>query len=227
MTALKIAENKITARCYENMKVGDLIVYSGYSIADKLIQWKTGSPYSHVAIVCDVNDSLRSFDRVLIIEASTSTQLNNFNGQAAVRGAQVHSLTEWIDAYKDQGEIWWLPLSTKLSTDEQARMQAWLSDIFDQQVQYSNLKTLLLGLNLTFGLNLQSPDKSCFFCSELVTRALQIAGVVNSFIDPTQQTPKDVANFSCVDRHSLKSLTSEDVVNFSCVKAQALTPLAL
>lgn len=227
MTALKIAENKITASCYENMKVGDLIVYSGYSIADKLIQWKTGSPYSHVAIVCDVNNSLRSFDRVLIIEASTSTRLNNFNGQAAVRGVQVHLLTEWIDAYKGQGEIWWLPLSTKLSTDGQARMQTWLSDIFDRQVQYSNLKTLLLGLNLTFGLKLRSSDLSSFFCSELVTRALQIAGVVNPIIDPTQQTPKDVANFSCVDRHSPKSLTPKDDVNLPYVEPHALIPLAL
>lgn len=226
MTALKIAENKTTAKCYENIKVGDLIVYSGYSIADKLIQWKTGSPYSHVAIVCDVNDSLRSFDRVLMIEASTSTRLNNFNGQAAIRGVQVHSLTEWIDAYKDQGEIWWLPLSTKLSTDGQARMQAWLSDIFDRQVHYSNRKTLLLGLNLTFGLKLQSSDLSCFFCSELVTRALQIAGVVNPFINSTQQTPKDVVHFSCVEHHSLKSLTPRDVVH-SHVEAHTLTPLAL
>lgn len=207
MYTLKIAENKIVEKYYKNIKVGDLIVYSGKTIMDKVVQWDTNSHYSHVSIVCDVDHSPRSTPRVLIIEISMSTKLNNVHGKKAIRGVQLHSLSEWIDAYKDQGEIWWLPLSTKLSAEGQARMQAWLKDVFKRQVPYSVSKTILAGLNQKLGLKFQ-PAINLFglFCSELVTKALQLAGAVDPFIHPSQQSPKDVVNFPCFAGQALKSL---------------------
>lgn len=44
------------------------------------------------------------------------------------------------------------------------------------------------------------PNYSTLFCSELVTRALQVAGVVDSQVDPTSQTPADVVGFSCFEK---------------------------
>jgi hypothetical protein len=35
------------------------------------------------------------------------------------------------------------------------------------------------------------------FCSELVTCALQLAGVVDETLNPSAQTPADVMEFSC------------------------------
>jgi hypothetical protein len=40
-------------------------------------------------------------------------------------------------------------------------------------------------------------DLSALFCSELVTAALQIADVVDPYINPSKQTPADVVNFPC------------------------------
>ena len=40
-------------------------------------------------------------------------------------------------------------------------------------------------------------DISNLFCSELVTKALQIAGIVDEHITPAEQTPADVVKFSC------------------------------
>ncbi len=74
-------------------------------------------------------------------------------------------------------------------------MQAWLQDIEAQQTPYDFWQVARAGLSI-LGLD-NTPDDTALFCSELVTRALQIAGVIDDLINAAEQVPADIVKFPC------------------------------
>ncbi len=55
------------------------------------------------------------------------------------------------------------------------------------------------GLDILDNVGLSNqPDFEALFCSELFTRALRIAQLVDPAINPSEQTPADVMQFSCL-----------------------------
>jgi hypothetical protein len=78
-------------------------------------------------------------------------------------------------------------------------MQTWLRQERAKQVKYDTIGAIEAGINLfdwVPGIQ-NEPDFSSLFCSELVTKALQVAGVVSETINPSNQTPADVTKFEC------------------------------
>ena len=182
---------------------GDVIAFAGKGLDAKIIQWFTLSPYSHVGIVLDTNSAETLQEDILIAESTTYTTVPNFNQQECVEGVQVHWLSHWIDVYKDCGRAWLFPLQEKPSPDRIAQMQAWLWHLYRSQTPFSCRKSVTAWFPQNQYINEEKkkklpPKESVgLFCSELVTEALQIAGIIDPALNSATQTPKDVMNLGC------------------------------
>lgn len=185
------------------MKPGDIIAFSGKNLGARLIRLGTKSCYSHLAIVLDVERERGG--RIAIAESTTFTSVLDFRNQKCSKGVQIHWLTNWLAAYKDDGQAWWLPLERPLTAENQTKMQAWLWKIETQKIKFSYQKALGAWLNKKGGSNWKNwQDSSTLFCSELVVKALQIAGVIEPHIDASVQTPKEAISLPCFqERHPL------------------------
>ena len=187
---------------FPNIKPGDVIAFSGNGLDAKIIQWFTGSPYSHTVIVLETERLNQQNRDILIAESTTYTTLRDFQSQQCSRGFQIHWLSHWIDSYRSCGEVWWVPLRQTLSSDRASQMQSWLWQLNNRSVPFAFLKSMQSGLakNKFFHpeIDLSSSNMAkSLFCSELVVRALQIAGVLDTRLNPAVQTPGDLMSFSC------------------------------
>ncbi|RMG10831.1 MAG: hypothetical protein D6728_09905 [Cyanobacteria bacterium J055] len=180
------------------IKTGDVIAFSGNEGLSKLIRWATGSMFSHVGIVLNSNLSGELGGSVLIVESTVETRVRDATNSDVIKGVQLHWLSKRILMY--DGGVWWVPLKQPLQPDGLAKMQSWLRQTNNQRVRYDYVQVMGAGLDMFEGLGISNRTSlSMLFCSELVTKALQTAGVVDSALNPSEQTPNDVVEFSCFD----------------------------
>lgn len=178
------------------MKTGDAIAFSGKAGFSNLIKWVTKSLYSHVGLVLTARLGGGFGPSVLIVESTTETDLTDVYNRQVIKGVQLHWLSKRIQMY--DGEVFWVPLKEPLPTEGKTQMEAWLRETHNQRVPYDSVQVMGAGLDLFDRLGLHNqPDFSKLFCSELVTRALQIASAIDFSINPSEQTPKNVVDFPC------------------------------
>jgi hypothetical protein len=180
------------------IKSGDVIAFSGKEGFSSLIKWATRSIYSHVGIVLEVEMGGGFGKSLLVVESTTSIGYTDADGKEVIKGVQINWLSKRLDMY--DGEVWLVPLKEKLAKDSLERMQTWLRQTNNKKLRYDSYQPLGSGLDLwdnVLGLT-NKADLSRLFCSELVTAALQVAGVLNNpEINASEQTPRDVVNFPC------------------------------
>ena len=182
------------------MKTGDVIGFSGNTGFSEVIKWGTGSMYSHVGIVLTASMGGGFGDSVLVVESTTETshQVASKEGQELIKGVQMNWLSKRALMY--DGAVWWFPLKDPLPPEGRSKMEAWLRETHSQRVTYDSIQVMGAGIKLWERLGLSGPeDLSRLFCSELVTKALRVAGVVDPEINPSRQTPANVVNFPCLD----------------------------
>lgn len=183
---------------YRNsMKTGDVIAFSGNGKISQIIKWKTASPYSHVGIVMDTLIERGIGKAVLMMESTAFFKQPDILNGKILNGVQLHFLSKKLETYN--GQAWWLPLKNLLPHYAAFNMQLWLRQERVKQVHYDVIGAIEAGVDLQEwipGFH-NEPDFSSLFCSELVTKALQVAGVINDNINPSKQTPADVVNFEC------------------------------
>ncbi|MCG3180569.1 MAG: hypothetical protein BIFFINMI_02931 [Phycisphaerae bacterium] len=192
------------------VRCGDVILLDGKGAAAGLIKRQTGSLYSHCGLACWVA-GVGGVDRprLMMIESTTLNDQPDVTGEIR-RGVQMHLLSQVAAAC--DGRMWWAPLRRPLADGDRHAMVRWLTQQHASAVPYDMLGALQAGLDwwerqplwlrvLTFPLawtRSRRPDLRRLFCSELVTRALQVAGRVDASVNPSEQTPADVAKFDCL-----------------------------
>ncbi|MGD1903317.1 MAG: hypothetical protein ACFB9N_13875 [Geitlerinemataceae cyanobacterium] len=176
------------------IKTGDVIAFSGNAGFSHFIRWATGSIYSHVGIVLNTDLGTGGDDSVLVIESRTDTKGRDAAGAQLVKGVQLHWLSKRILGF--DGAVWLFPLQRALDAEKQARMQSWLRQTNNQVIAYDAIQTLGAGLDMfdRVGLTFNDENLSTLFCSELVAKALQIAGLLDDNLNPSEFTPSDVVN---------------------------------
>lgn len=179
------------------IKTGDVIAFSGNSLVSKIIKWKTGSPYSHVGIVLDVNMGGAIGQSILFIESTILNNAADLKHLEFIKGVQMHFLSKRLESY--DGSAWWLPLQEELLPHQTHNIQSWLRQIHNEKVKYDAIQALGAGMDFFdwFPGIENEKDFSSLFCSELVTKALQVAGLIDDNINASEQTPADVAGFDC------------------------------
>jgi hypothetical protein len=175
--------------CHQ-IKVGDVLTFSGTDIPSGVVKLATQSPYVHVAIAHTVDPDAPPTQSILIAESHIDISLPSVGTGKRILGVQFQWLAHRLAHHP--GQVWWVPLKTPLTPLQIAEMQVWLQTIESQQIPYDFIQAIAAGVTRR-----NTADYSSLFCSELVTRALQIAGVVNETINPSQQVPADVMQFPC------------------------------
>jgi hypothetical protein len=180
------------------IKLGDVITFSGVDIPSTVVKVATRSEYVHVAIVLSVEPTHPSQDSILIAESHVDTSLPSLGTGKPILGAQVQWLSQRMAA--SPGPAWWVALKTPLSNAGMTRMQTWLRKIEQEQTPYDFVQAIEAGIDGFVSIGIDTPaDDTALFCSELVARALQIAGVLDECINPAQQTPAELMQFPCFE----------------------------
>ena len=177
------------------MKTGDVIIFSAADLPSTVVKVATRSQYVHAAIVLFTHQEQPSEGSVIIAESHVDTNLPSLGTGEKIMGAQ----HQWLEhRLKNEGQAWWVPLKAPLAKDQRLRLQHWLQEIEAQQVPYDFEQVAGAALDMCDNLGLENtPDDKALFCSELVTRALQIAGVIESHINAAEQVPADIVEFPC------------------------------
>lgn len=192
--------NQKSIESLHSFKPGDLIVFSGLKIDATLVRLFTGSSYSHTTIVLDNNLKGHPEQKVAIAESSSYSSLPDFRNRKCKPGVQIHYLETWLNAYRSYGKAWWVPLNKPLSSQARSNMQRWLWDLHERQVRYSCWKSIGAWLKVNrYLIDSDEQNIQQIFCSELVTQALQVAGVVDKSIISCEQTPQEAVTLSCFD----------------------------
>lgn len=154
------------------MRPGDVLAFGGQSWFSKGIKLITRSPVSHVASVLYHRRSVGD-PYYMVAESSTG-------------GVALRRLSKVIDTYK--GEVWWL----RLNDEARGRLDVGKMTDFLLSQEGKGYDDLQCWLQPT-GLNHEDFDK--FYCSELVSAALEAGGIVGT-INASETTPIEVCRWN-------------------------------
>lgn len=181
------------------MKTGDVIAFSGKGRISQIIKWKTKSQYSHVGMVLNTFMEGGIGQALMFIESTSLKSLPDAITNEVVKGVQIHFLSKRLESY--EGEAWWFPLKSPLNNSKSIEMQNWLRTKHSEKIPYDSFQAIGAGADLfdmILGIE-NEQDFASLFCSELVTKALQVGGVVPDVLNPSELTPQDVVRFDCFD----------------------------
>ena len=172
------------------MRPGDVIALGSKGHLSDLIKWGTRSNVSHVGIVFETHVN-GGDGRIVDIMESTTLYEDPETGKR-VAGVQRNRLSRRLKY--EEGEAWWLPLSdeARARLDVQAMTNFLLHH---DEKEYDMVQALQSGLDLGTMLGQAKEDFSSFFCSELVSAALEAGGVIKE-INASEVTPADMCMFN-------------------------------
>ena len=165
----------------DRLQPGDLIAFSGKGHFSNIIKWRTDSNVSHVGTVLHRYGSFDpSSRRVELIE---STSLDGKTGVIA------SSMSQRVETYA--GNMWWLPLHHVVRT---AFNETKFVEFMTRQLgkPYDFIQAIGSAMDTFDALFENDPDYSRFFCSELVAAGWLEAGVLETRVNPSEQTPIDL-----------------------------------
>jgi hypothetical protein len=198
------------------MKPGDVIAFGGKGHFSEIIKFATFSSVSHVGVILQTkipeDNTERFFNQII-----ESTSLNGFNG------VNVSRFSDRLDTY--EGELWWLPLKKEIRNNsfDQKKFYNFLFNQAKDRKPYDIPQALESAIdaldNLPFGIHgpaYNKEDFSKFFCSELVSAGLEIAGAVGS-VNASEVTPIDLCRWNIYEDsyYQLKGESSKRISRFN------------
>jgi hypothetical protein len=174
------------------IKPGDVIAFSGKDLPSGVVKLATQSKFVHVAIVI-----WRDVKNILIAESHVDVSLPSVGTGAKALGVQL----QWLDdrIAQQPAPIWWAALKKPLDETGLIKLRQWGQDVEHQQIPYDFVQAIGVGLEAMGIKQINQQDDRAYFCSELVTCALQLAGAVDQQLNPAQQTPANVMAFPCFE----------------------------
>ncbi|NMH59348.1 hypothetical protein [Alteromonas ponticola] len=187
----------VTQQSYKQIKdqiqPGDIIAFGGNAILSNWVKLTTQSQVTHVAMVLNqANDGDDTGCTCsYVIEAMLSLE---------TVGVAINKLCKRISEYN--GDIWWLPLSKEARHSFTANQQRFIDYMQLQQNKPYDLFQLFGATVDCFDrhpwlsrLTYNEEDTRRWFCSELVAKGLQMAGVIEG-VNGSEVTPIDICRFT-------------------------------
>lgn len=185
------------------IKVGDIIAFSGKDFFSEIIKFGTKSNVSHVGIIYQST----------IINSTSGDYYNLMIEAVAEDGVRIVNLSQRLEQSKDS-TIWWLPLRDTIRDDLKVeRMLNWL--LRTEHKPYDLPQAIASGLDLLDKLpggitrNIESFER--FFCSELIAGAFEEGKIINS-INASEVTPIDLCMFDLYKDEYYQLVGKEDSV---------------
>jgi hypothetical protein len=155
------------ARLRSQLRTGDLVLFSGRTLAARLVRWWTGSPWSHIGIVIRLPEYA---DTPLLWEATRANTVDDIHRGRRLDGVQLVALDAKLASYPGEVAVRRL-LGTEGNRERSLRIEGMLADWSDQpyrNIVKKQLEALWRGqghaaLHISRG----------GFCSELVAEVYQ------------------------------------------------------
>lgn len=166
-------------------KTGDLLLFSGYGSGSFMIKAWSWCPYSHCGMVIRNGNALYLWNANVDDSWIDAIQKKSLS----TGGTQLNDLEVCVRAY--DGAIFWRPLSVEIPP---SIINPILKDLSEKEFNHDYLdllgstQTPLGGFITRCRGHLPSHDDR-YFCSELVTRSYQLAGVLDASQCPLQSHP--------------------------------------
>ncbi len=176
-----------TYRKWRNqLKTGDIVLFSGKAGISRLIKWYTVSPWSHVGMVIKEP----SYDSVLIWESLSKSSLPDVQSGLIQPGVQLLALSERIKHYK--GQVALRQIAPELSQVQQDKLKQLRQELSGRPYEQSTLALIQAGSNRLFGKNEENLES--LFCSELIAEAYQCIDFLPESLASNKYSPKDFSS---------------------------------
>jgi len=182
----------------EQLRTGDLVLFSGKSAVSNIIKLFSGGKWSHVGMVLIVEE----FDRmVLLWESTTLSNIPDIESRAPTKGVQLVPLSQRIATY--EGEVTVRRLNKEISDGMHTKLSGARKELSRKPYERSQIELLKAAYEGIGGAS-SGEDLSSLFCSELVAEAYQAMGLLPEYpagLPSNEYTPIDFS-----DRRPLKLL---------------------
>ncbi len=172
-------------RARNQLKTGDILLFSGNGLFSRIIQLGTLSPWSHVGMVLNIAE----WDMVLCWESTSLGSLEDVNSGRATQGVQLVPLRERIATY--DGRVSTRRLLEPLDEKQCATLREFRKSMRGLPYETHHVELAMAALdftNIEFG-----EDLSSLFCSELIAEAMRRVGVLGLDKLSNEYTPSDFA----------------------------------
>ncbi len=158
------------------IKNGDVFMYRGKTFQSSIIQWVTGSPYSHAGITAWWNE------RLMVMEAK---------GNGVVASPFSRSVGQY------HGDVDWFASTREISEEDRLRMVIFAQEELGKT--YGRWKAMILGIQTLFQRNPDKRDRlrkqKKLFCSEYISQIYNSIGLdLQKKMSDHFMKPADVAN---------------------------------
>ncbi len=167
-----------------DLKTGDIILFSGKGGISAGIKFGTLSKWSHVGMIL----KLEEYDFVTIWESTTLSDITNLDTNKPKKGVQLVPLSSRVNKYK--GDIAVRQLTgVQLTPDNIKDLMDFRRKISDRDYEQDTVELIKAAYDGPFGHN--EEDLSSLFCSELVAEAYQCLRLLGEGKPSNEYTPAD------------------------------------
>ncbi len=170
----------------QQLKTGDILLFSGKGAISNGIKFFTLSKWSHVGMVYKVDDG----DIIFCWESTTLTNVSDAETGKRTKGVQLVVLSERIEAcLASSYEINLRQISAPLTFDMLNNLKEFRFEVSGRPYEKDKLELIKSAYDSWLGHNTE--DLSSLFCSELIAEAYQKMGLLTEENPSNEYTPKD------------------------------------
>jgi len=167
----------------DNLKTGDIVLFSGNSLISSGIKIVTSSVWSHVGMILKIPQ----YDMVFVWESTTLTKLADAIDGKTKQGVQLVLLSDRVDTY--DGIMSVRHLSKEVSEHSVFELMKFRQTVKNRPYEESKIELIKSAYDGWLGDN--DEDLSSLFCSELVAEAYQRMKLVSEKLPSNEYTPAD------------------------------------
>lgn len=182
----------------DQLKTGDIILFSGNSGVSKFIRFFSASRWSHVGMVVRIDD----WDAILLWESTSLSGVKDAMDKIPKKGVQTVYLSQRVETYN--GDLALRPLNKPITDTMKQALVSLRKKLKNRPYEKSKVELAKSLIDMGF-LSENEEDLSSVFCSELVAEALQEMNVIPQTTPSNEYTPKDFEEYGKIDKDCLSS----------------------
>lgn len=169
----------------KSFRTGDVMLFSGTGFISRMIQFRSGSPWSHVGLVVKSEE----LDLALLWESTTLSNIPDMESGQKRQGVQLVPLSERVAAY--DGKVAVRHIIEPFNNAELAALTAFRSKMKGRPYEQDTIQLARAAIDWAGTEN--TPDLSSVFCTELVAATFMEAGRLGRETPSNEFDPGDFA----------------------------------
>jgi len=166
------------------LKTGDIVLFSGKGAFSDIIKLVSFSKWSHVGMILNFSE----YDFITIWESTTLSNIKDLTSGKSRKGVQLVPLSSRVQKYGGDMSVRQLKGGV-LPLNSVSKLMKLRSELRGKKYEQSKVELIKSAYDGPFGRNHE--DLSSVFCSELVAEAYQSLGLLTEKKPSNEYTPED------------------------------------